>query len=347
MDQEENLAYIAGIMDGDGSFTLSKRKPDKGCQSSLYQTVIQLGSVDKETVDMLKAEMSGYIYKRKAFIGKDNVNRKDFYLWSIHGNDHCIDFVNKIIPYLEIKKDRAEFLLQYMMKNPFLRGKGKLEDEVLKQREMDYLKMRSFNDERNFDRIIGRRSTKISEDRKFWAYFAGLLDTDGSFSIKKEKPRIKSPRYSPVISLSMTDSRGINKIVSNSPFGTVTLLRAKTCTLGACYRWAMHSKTDISEFLTYVIPFLRTKKRQAEIMKKFCDESCSTNIRSLGIPKRELAFREECYMNVIQLNKYGVYKPSLIDLEVPKQDDRAEGESHGDRLSERASREDATVRTRL
>lgn len=45
--------------------------------------------------------------------------------------------------------------------------------------------------------------------------------------------------------------------------------------------------------------------------------------------------------------KSGVYKPSLIDLEVPKQDDRAEGESHGDRLSEKTSKEDATVRTRL
>lgn len=33
--------------------------------------------------------------------------------------------------------------------------------------------------------------------------------------------------------------------------------------------------------------------------------------------------------------EYGVYKLSLIDLELPERDNKAEGESHGDRLSER------------
>lgn len=44
--------------------------------------------------------------------------------------------------------------------------------------------------------------------------------------------------------------------------------------------------------------------------------------------------------------KNGVYKLSLIDLEAQNQGDRAEGVSHGDRLSEKAGQPDATVRTR-
>lgn len=46
------------------------------------------------------------------------------------------------------------------------------------------------------------------------------------------------------------------------------------------------------------------------------------------------------------LNKYGVYKPSLIDLETVASNvagDRAEGESHRERLSEKAPIGDAIV----
>jgi len=54
-------------------------------------------------------------------------------------------------------------------------------------------------------------------------------------------------------------------------------------------------------------------------------------------------FREQCYQEICNLNKYGVYKPSLIDLEAQKMGDRAEGKCRGERLSEKASKEDAIV----
>ena len=45
---------------------------------------------------------------------------------------------------------------------------------------------------------------------------------------------------------------------------------------------------------------------------------------------------------IVYCGKYGVYKPSLIDLEA-REGDRAEGESHGERLNEMDSKECAKV----
>ena len=43
--------------------------------------------------------------------------------------------------------------------------------------------------------------------------------------------------------------------------------------------------------------------------------SKNTKYCKIGISADELAFREDCYQRMIQLNKYGVFKPSLIGLE--------------------------------
>ena len=46
--------------------------------------------------------------------------------------------------------------------------------------------------------------------------------------------------------------------------------------------------------------------------------------------------RDNFYNKMKNLNKYGVYKPSLIDLEAQEQGNKAEGESHRERLNEMA-----------
>ncbi len=335
MNQDEILAYIAGMMDGDGSFSITKKKPEADGRSILYSPLIQFGSVNKNSVELVKQFGEGSIFFRKPF-EKDGISRREFFHWRLNGQDACCSFIEKILPYLEIKKERAEFLRDYLKKNPFIRGNNRIPQDILDSREVDYLKMKDFNDERSFNLSIRKRTSKLSQDKCFWAYLAGLLDTDGSFSLKKEKPRIKSPKYSPIVSLSMTDAKGINKIWKNCPYGTISLIKANACKLKSCYRWSLHSYREVSELLSFVIPYLRNKKAQAEILKEFCDNKKPVNVRSLGIPEEELEFRESCYQKIIMLNKYGVIKPSLIDLEAQEQGNKGEGEIHAERLNEKA-----------
>lgn len=336
MDQEEKLAYMSGLMDGDGSFTLARRTNKKGI-NLLYYPLIQMGSLKKDTLEIIQKKFGGRIHLKKSHLKKDGSLRRDFYRWRIEKSAFCIPFLEKIIPSLEIKKDRAQFLLDFIKRNPFKRGVV-LEKDILLSRQSDYIKMKEFNDERSFKRPLIKQSKKFTDDNLFWAYFAGLLDTDGSFSIKKETGR----RYTGQILLSMTDIRGINKIRKNCPCGTVFLVNAETTKLGACYRYGIYRREEIINILPKIIPFLTNKKNQAEMLLNFCENQKIILHRRAGMPKEELIFRETCYQHMMHLNKYGVLKPTLIDLEA-RQGDRAEGESHGERLSEMATKVDAIV----
>lgn len=318
MNHEEELAYIGGLMDGDGSFSLTRKKGKKD-QSCLYVPLVQYGSLSKQAVEFLKEKLGGSYSLQKSHTKKDGSLRRDFYHWRI-SNAKCISLIDELSPYLEIKKERAEFLKSYILRNPFKRGSVRLSKEVLESREKDYFIMKNLNDERTLEKSLIKQSKIITENKFFWAYFSGLLDSDGSFSIKKEK----TGRYTAQILLTMTDIRSINKIRKNIFLGTVFPIKAKSTRLGKCYRYGVYRRKEISLLLPYVIPFLRIKKEQAKILLEFCNDQKIVAHRRNGIPLDEKNFRQLCYEKIIMLNKYGVYKPSLIDLEA-QAGDRAEG----------------------
>ncbi len=335
------MAYIAGVLDGDGSFSLIKRK--NGASSPLYQPMIQLANANKNLVELIKSKFGGTLFERVPYLAKDGAFRKTSYSWKL-SKIKVGEAIPKVLDYLILKKERAEYLIRYIATNPFIRGSVRLTQEVLDQREKSYAEMIRFNDERRWATTIEPVKRQESECPLFWSYVAGLLDTDGSFSIKKEiRTSCKSPVYSPCILLTMIDPRGINFIRKNCLEGTVTVIKSRNSKSGICYRFAIHTRQDAIKFLKKCLTYLLVKKPQAEILLKFCESFNGMKHRRSGLSKKEIDIREEKYQNIIYLNKHGVYKPSLIDLEAQKMGDRAEGESHGERLSERDSKECATV----
>jgi len=316
MKEEEKLAYCAGVIDGDGSFSIMKKKGDKEGYSPLYYPVIQLANWSKELIDYFMNEYKGSIFTRKAHIAKDGHSRQDSHQWKLEKAPMCLPFLEKIIPYLVIKRERAIFLKEFIINNPRA-GRIKLSEEILQNKEKDYIKMRSFNDSRVSNETYSRRCGKDSEDSIFWAYVAGLLDTDGSFSIAKEngdKGMINS-KYRPAILLSMTDIKGINYIVENCANGSVFTLKGRTMSNSMVYRFGIYTRDQAIPFLEKCIPHLKIKQKQAIKMLEFCKNFERTKYNREGIKEKELEFREHCYEYIKQLNKYGVYKPTLIDLE--------------------------------
>ena len=311
-DENMTLAYVAGVLDGDGSFSIIK-KIENALRSPLYYPVIQLANASKELVEMFQEKFGGSFFTRKARELKDGGKRKPSHQWKLEKSNSCLPFLEKIIPHLVVKQERAKFLKEFISKNPFKRGSNKLSEDILMNRESDYLKMRQFNDEGTRNKPFPK---KISCPT-FWAYVAGLMDTDGSFSIRKEisKTHMKSPCYSPIISLSMIDPRAFGHILNNFKGGSVKIVKAKTCREGTCYRFVISSSDQVIKFLSECAPYLRVKKKNAETLLRFCKNRCHVSYRKIGIPKEELDFREQCYQELCSLNKYGVYKPTLIDLE--------------------------------
>lgn len=335
-----DMAYAAGIMDGDGSFSIIKLKSDS---SPLYYPFLQFVNRRKEIIDFLKMKFGGNIIIGKPHICKDGSLGNVIYRWRLRSGRNVKPAIEALLPYLKIKKDRAQFLLEFINKFPFIRGKT-LSNETLYDKERDYLKMISLNDWTTFDNTITTKLAKeISQDELFWSYTAGLMDTDGSFSIKKQLQNkgthVINPRYLPIISLSMTDTRAVNYIRENFPYGKFYIPQNKSCTNGFHYQFGIYTKKESILFLEKLIPFLRAKKENAKILLNFCINSKNTSNCRLGIPIDELKFRESCYQQLINQNKYGVVKSSLMDLEpLPgsAEGNKAEGESH----RERSKRED-------
>lgn len=309
------LAYLAGALDGDGSFSLMKATSHTS-KSPLYFPLIQMANAHKKLIDLFVESFGGSERIRGAYTGRDGASRRISYQWKLEKSVKCKPFLDSIIPFLVIKKQRAQLLRDYILNNPFMRGAGKINDETLFNRERSYLKMLSFNQNPNTSgELLNKSKRKNSEDRLFWSYVAGLMDTDGSFSLKRENRKSggsKSPVYTPSILLTMVDCRAIYFIKNNFDGGSILVVRAKTTTNGMCYRFNITSRADAINFLEKVIPFLVLKKNVAEHLLYFCKNVELANGRN-GVNDDQKLFREKCYVSIRQLNN-GVVKSFLMDL---------------------------------
>lgn len=309
------MAYIAGLMDGDGSFSIVKNGSGA---NPLYYPFLQFVSWKKDVIDFLKSEFGGNIIMTKPWICKDGSNGHSVYRWRIRSHDNVKPILHNIIPYLRTKSERAKYLLEFIEATPFVRGK-RLSQEQLIQKESYYIRMVQSNDWTSLcNTLTSKISKTVIEDELFWAYLAGLMDTDGSFSIKRQVQNkgthVKNPRYLPIIGFSSTDTRAINYIRENFPYGNLYIPKNKSCSAGFYYQYGIYTKKECSEFLKRIIPFLVGKKENAQTLLYFCENSKNTAYCKNGIPAEELKFRNDCYIKLVSLNKYGVYKSPLIDL---------------------------------
>ena len=315
------LAYMAGVMDGDGSFSFIKRA---GCKSPLYFPMMQLANEKESLIDLFIGKFGGRKFTRTK-LAKDS--KRVSYSWKIEKKNPCIPFLESISQYLIIKKERADLLLDFCLNHEFNRGSGRINPDENLKREKLYLKICEMNSNPNINGYL-RFDNFINESIEFWSYVAGIMDTDGSFSLKKEIRKSggsKSPVYTPTILLSQYDSRAIYHMSNNFVGSNLIVIKAKDTKNGFCYRFSITSRKYAIEFLKRIVPFLVLKKEQAQVLLEYCLSVKTLNGRS-KLNENEIQLRDEYYQKIINLNKYGVYKPSLIDLEA-RRGDKAEAKA--------------------
>ena len=103
------LAYLAGIVDGEGSISILPnqwRRKVLG-RNPCYSEQVAVGNTNLEVLQLLKETFGGYIGIQKP----RSEHRRQFYLWSV-GDKGAIKVLDALIPYLRIKKRQAEFCLQ-------------------------------------------------------------------------------------------------------------------------------------------------------------------------------------------------------------------------------------------
>jgi hypothetical protein len=95
-------AYIAGIIDGEGSITLTRMHENEN-----RRPCITVASTDKELLVYLRSLTDGTINSKKNY---NPERHKDSYTLSIKKKDSVVTLVKKISPYLRVDKKRKRAL---------------------------------------------------------------------------------------------------------------------------------------------------------------------------------------------------------------------------------------------
>ena len=287
MKEEIEMAYMAGILDGDGSFSVLK-------SHNSYHPCIQLSNAFKGMSEYLFSKFEGSLRIKKP----QKPHHKPLYVWSVRGLGSSKNVLHKVIPFLVLKKERAEFMLDFVEKSLI----KKLD---LIQGERTNLKMKDHNQKCLLSSgTLCDRTLKCSDDPIFWSYLAGIMDTEGSFSIKREKAHSGSVnmRYNPVIQLTMVPVDCINYIRKNCSLGSFCIPKAACTQKGYAYKMSIISKDECIRFIHKILPYLRYKKGQVLTLLNFCENYGSVKHCQGGIPKEILEFREEMYQQMRKLN---------------------------------------------
>jgi hypothetical protein len=104
----EDLAYIASIIDGEGSIFCVY---DNKCPFKPFRFRVSVGMTDQGIINWLyETTKLGYVCDNSSH--KKNKKHKVAYQWKLNLNDGAI-LLSNILPYLKIKKHQAEAFLYY------------------------------------------------------------------------------------------------------------------------------------------------------------------------------------------------------------------------------------------
>lgn len=284
-EEKEMMAYIAGLIDGDGS--IGVKRLGEG-----LKPLIQLHNSMRQMPEYLKRVFDGTV----AFDKPKKEGNRIVWKWMLQGKEGCRRFIERIMPYLILKQDSAKEMLEFL--------NVPIEEKDYYQSSKD-LNLNRKKEVVNLDNI--QRGT--NEDSFFWAYVAGVMDTDGSFSIERavRKPadgnRQKSDliKYRPKILLSMVSERSIRFILENCPFGNLHVIKANSALRGSAFRFSISARSEAIEFLKRCIPYLQIKAIQAIKLLSFCRTYVPTNGLA-KVPEEEKQYREDCYREIVMLN---------------------------------------------
>lgn len=111
----EDLAYLAGFIDGDGSIFIAKHTQNG---ISNYEPRISISNGCKTTLEWIKNKFGGNInnnYKAGDFTSTKIKVNKDQYVW-FSRVEELKNLLVGLIPYLKEKKSQAIVLLEYIKK---------------------------------------------------------------------------------------------------------------------------------------------------------------------------------------------------------------------------------------
>jgi DNA modification methylase len=119
MNRNELLAYLAGIIDGEGSLSIKKStyrmrsEKHRDMKHPEYSPRVSVKNLNKDVLMLLRQEFGGCVYREKQIYQGRNSFKRNRILWAydVHSR-RAYNLVKTLYPFLIIKKPQAEIILQ-------------------------------------------------------------------------------------------------------------------------------------------------------------------------------------------------------------------------------------------
>ena len=134
-------------------------------------------------------------------------------------------------------------------------------------------------------------------------YIAGLFDGEGHVSIPISKRRGQTPQYWLQIGITNRDKNLLENVQKILGVGHINIDERKDNPTKAriCYRWIANSQ-EAAKVLTKILPYLRTKRKQAELGIMFQSKLVRRQFRYNPLTEGELYERQRMKEKLENLN---------------------------------------------
>ncbi len=145
---EQQLAYAAGIIDGEGCVNIAKQPGETIRGYSLVMRVV-VTNCSKALIDFLVRTFGGRIYH---YVSKGK--RKEYWKWYLF-TSNAANFLGTIMPYLIVKRQEAQLAIEFQQ-TKCSRKCGKLSADELAFDELCFQKMRALKHEeaKNYSNMV-------------------------------------------------------------------------------------------------------------------------------------------------------------------------------------------------
>ena len=106
------LAYIAAIIDGEGSIMITRSTSGKGRKTPSYTPRVKVQMTTLPCIQFI-VDHTGLGKINKEEDRKVRGNRRPLYQWQIHSLGDCHKFCDLIMPFIVLKEDQCALMLAY------------------------------------------------------------------------------------------------------------------------------------------------------------------------------------------------------------------------------------------
>jgi len=152
---EPQKAWLAGIIDGEGSIFIMKQKRKDRDRDINYILRVAVQSTDKYMIPKIHELVGGPLiveqYERRE-------NQHNTLKWQLNGKN-AIKFLKAILPYLVVKPDQALEAIHFQ--TTFKKHWKHMNEEDYVEQEKSYFKLKSLKKDAYFDSTINQSPTRV------------------------------------------------------------------------------------------------------------------------------------------------------------------------------------------